>query len=126
MNDNKFYLQDKRQYVGNCILFWSIGGGYTTNVKKAEKFSKEAAFKQHKCRPDIDIPIPCEYIDKRTMITVDCQYVRVKEALDELGLELIQIPKPKKRLLNCHGCGRFLSEHDYYCGCVHCGASNRP
>jgi len=33
---SKYYIQDKRQTVGNCILFWrEEGRGYTTNLDEA-------------------------------------------------------------------------------------------
>jgi hypothetical protein len=125
-NTDLFYLQDRRSYVGNCILFWAEKGGYTTDVDKARKFTQKDAFKQHRERPDIDIPIPCAYIDARTSITVDCQNVRVKEALEQKGLSLYEPPKPKHVPLKCHGCGQFLSERDYWHTCPNCGSYNRP
>lgn len=121
-----FYLQDRRGYVGNCMQFWAKAGGYTTDIEKARRFSREDAFKQHAERPDIDIPIPCEYLLQRTTRTVDCQRVNVKEALEQKGLSIIPIPKPKKPILKCHGCGRFLTEREYYTQCSNCGACNRP
>ena len=33
-----YYLQDARQYVGNCVLWWRKGGGYTTHIDEAELF----------------------------------------------------------------------------------------
>lgn len=33
---SEYYLQDKRQYVGNDMLWWAKdGAGYTTDVSKA-------------------------------------------------------------------------------------------
>lgn len=121
-----FYLQDKRQYVGNCLLFWAQEGGYTTNVLKAKKFSREDAFNQHKCRPDIDIPIPCAYIKTLTAPTVDAQKVNVKKALRHRGLSLIETPKSKNPIYRCHSCGQFLKAEDYYYKCPNCQACNRP
>jgi len=108
------------------MLFWAEKGGYTTNINEARKFTQEDAFKQHKQRPDIDIPIPCSYIDARTTVMVDCQHVRVKEALEEIGLTLYEPPKPKYVPLKCHSCGRFLSFSDYWHECPNCGGCNRP
>lgn len=32
----KFFIQDKRQYVGNCMVFWKKEGrGYTTDLNDA-------------------------------------------------------------------------------------------
>jgi len=39
-----YYLQDKRQYVGNCVLWYrKNGAGYTCNLNEAEIFSSEDA-----------------------------------------------------------------------------------
>lgn len=39
MNDDMYYLQDSRGYVGNDLLFWAKGSaGYTTNLEEAELF----------------------------------------------------------------------------------------
>lgn len=33
---NRYYIQDTRQVVGNCMLLWKIDGkGYTTNLDEA-------------------------------------------------------------------------------------------
>lgn len=62
-NDDQFYLQDSRDCVGNMMLFWRKGGGYTTNLTQAEVFSKERAMEQHFEIRNTDIPWPKEYID---------------------------------------------------------------
>ena len=49
--DELFYLQDSRDYVGNDILWWGLGcNGYTTNLLKAETFTKEEALAHNKSR----------------------------------------------------------------------------
>ena len=69
----QFYLQDKRQYVGNDLLFWAKDGkGYTTDLRKAHVYTKEEAFKQNRMR-DTDIPWPKEYIDSKVRPAVDHQ-----------------------------------------------------
>ena len=74
-----FYLQDSRGYVGNDVLFWKVGGGYTTDVSKAETFTREAAEQQHRLR-DTDLVWPKQYIDGKTRPAVDFQYIRQEEA----------------------------------------------
>jgi hypothetical protein len=73
---NLYYLQDARHHamVGNCPSFWREGGGYTTNLDEAERFTLEAAMKQHKCR-ETDLPWLCTEVDKLRRPTVDCQYM---------------------------------------------------
>jgi len=70
---NQYYLQDSRDFVGNDMLFWQLGGGYTTDVSRAEVFTKDSALKQHSDR-ETDIPWPVEYIDSITRPAVDVQY----------------------------------------------------
>lgn len=75
-----FYLQDSRGYVGNCMSWWAINGGYTTNLSNAEVFSRDGALKRHANRKT-DIPWPKEYIDQRAVKTVDMQHVDRDKAL---------------------------------------------
>jgi hypothetical protein len=71
-----YYLKDARHHamVGNCPSFWREGGGYTTNLDEAERFTLEAAMKQHKCR-ETDLPWLCTEVDKVRRPTVDCQFM---------------------------------------------------
>lgn len=75
-DDGMYYLQDARwsALVGNCPSFWREGGGYTTNLDEAERFTLEAAMKQHKCR-ETDLPWLCTEVDKLRRPTVDCQFM---------------------------------------------------
>ncbi|MCS3467138.1 hypothetical protein M2401_000859 [Pseudomonas sp. JUb42] len=79
--DDQFYLQDSRSYVGDGLSFWASGGGYTTNLEKAEVFTLSGATRQHACR-ETDIPWPKDYVDAHMRVGVDCQYVTLSEALD--------------------------------------------
>lgn len=46
-----FYLQDSRQIVGNDMMWWAKDGlGYTSDVSKAEVFTKEDAQRHHNGR----------------------------------------------------------------------------
>lgn len=122
-----FYLQDSRSYVGNDMLFWGKdGNGYTTDLRKAEVYTREEAQAQHDSRPS-DIPWPKDYIDAKTRPACDMQYVRRDEALDGTGITLTE-PKPEKvERLRCHGCGTFISDVNFWGGeCPRCGADNRP
>ncbi|MDC3735453.1 hypothetical protein KDL27_06625 [Pseudomonas syringae pv. syringae] len=73
---SQFYLQDSRSYVGDGLTFWALGGGYTTNLDKAELFTAEHATRHR----DTDIPWPKAYIDERAHLGVDHQYVRKTDA----------------------------------------------
>ena len=122
-----YYLQDNRSYVGNDILFWAKGGaGYTTDISKAQTYTKEEAMSQHKCR-ETDVPWPKEYIDAKTRPAVDMQYVDIDIALQGTGIELIKPEPYRKPVYKCHGCGIFQSEMQHYAMlCGNCGADNRP
>jgi rubrerythrin len=126
MTIGQFYLQDSRTYVGNDIVFWATNGnGYTTDVSKAEVYSKDDAVMQHRIR-ETDIPWPKEYIDARTRPAVDMQYCKKADALKGTGIELIEPRRPKRDVFNCIGCGKFISEQQIYGPCPHCGEDNRP
>lgn len=127
MADDLYYLQDSRDYVGNDMLFWAQGGlGYTTDMRKAQVYTKAEAVAQHESRIT-DIPWPKAYIDARTRPAVDMQYVKRSEALAGTGIELRK-PAPKRPdTINCQGCGRFIGGTERYLDdCKHCGADNRP
>lgn len=127
MADDLYYLQDSRDYVGNDMLFWAKdGAGYTTDLRRAEVFSKADAVTRNQCR-ESDIPWPKEYIDARTRPAVDMQYVKRSEALAGTGIELRKPAPRKPDTINCGGCGRFIGGTERYLGdCTHCGADNRP
>lgn len=51
-----YYIQDSRTFCGNCMFFWCVDGqGYTCDIDKAWKVTKEQAFDQHRSRSS-DIP----------------------------------------------------------------------
>lgn len=126
----EFYLQDNRSFVGNDLLFWAEVGGYTTDLSKAEVFTKDAAIGQNRMR-ETDIPWPKAYLDAKTRPAVDVQYVELKEALEGLGIELKKPAPYVKPTYRCGGgyggCGRMMTEQAYYSrSCVNCETDNRP
>ncbi len=126
MNDQLFYLQDSRSYVGNDVLWWAKDGkGYTTDLRKAHIYAKADAVAQHNMR-ETDIPWPKDYIDAKTRPAVDMQYIKRAEALEGTGIVLRKPHKPKADIVKCCHCGRFLSERQIYSDCPNCGGENRP
>lgn len=112
-----YYLQDKRTILGNFMMFWRDGGGYTSDVSKAEVFTKEEAFRHNQCR-ETDVPWPKSYIDSRISKAVDVQLVCENEALEISGVELKKPEKPKYKPKRCRVCGVFIIKHwDYCSGC---------
>lgn len=90
-----FYLQDSRSYTGDGLMFWALGGGYTTNLDQAERFTQGKAQLQHDCR-ETDVPWPAAYIEQRVHRGVDCQYVSQIEAtplLAQGGPVVLHVPK---------------------------------
>ncbi len=111
----KYYIQDTRQYVGNDLLWWAIGGGYTCDIEKAEVFDEETAFNIFKNR-ESDKPWLKEYIDKYTTKVVDSQNINYKKS--RTRLPNIKRIKLKKERYRCEICGQFITKYDYYVG--HC------
>ena len=72
--DDEWVLQDSRDFVGNSMLFWQTGGGYTTDIDKAEVMTKEKAMAQHRSRQS-DRPYPLSYLLERVKRHIDVQYV---------------------------------------------------
>ena len=77
MSDNEiYYMQDCRSFVGNSCVFWAKGNnGYTTKVEKAETYTKDEAFSICKRRAT-DKPILKKVIDRAKSNQVDVQDLR--------------------------------------------------
>lgn len=82
---NLFYIQDTRQVVGNCPVWWGPnGGGYVTRLDEAGRYTEQEAVSQNRTR-ETDIPWACAEIDALARKTVDCQHMRPRaERLAEL------------------------------------------
>lgn len=80
---NIMYYIRNEGYVGNALVWWGEGGrGYTTDIRKAGKFTKEQA--QNICKRPEDSAYRCEYIDNlenAKKLIVDSQYVDQSERL---------------------------------------------
>ena len=76
-----YYIQSG--YVGNAILWWALESkGYTTEIIKASKFTKEEA-KEIIKRPQ-DIAWECNHVDKTIKAhktVIDVQYLNSKHKL---------------------------------------------
>lgn len=84
--DDRYYLQDRRSYVGNCPMWWAKNGkGYVTRLDEAHRYTREEAMKQHRMR-STDVPWPCSEIDALCRPTVDIQHMRpVREQVAALA-----------------------------------------
>lgn len=77
-----FYLQDKRTYVGNSILWWAKDHrGYTCHLDKAHIFTEEEVLKRTR---DTDVPWPKDLIDEIASRQVDMQLLPERDQIKEL------------------------------------------
>jgi hypothetical protein len=83
-NEEMYYIRNEG-YVGNALLWWcENSGGYTTDIRKAGKYTLERA--KQICKRDVDSAYKCSYIDNLLIsqkLIIDCQYVDSKERLFE-------------------------------------------
>jgi len=48
MTEPLFFMQDNRQMVGDCIMWWGEGGnGYVTDIGRAKRFTLKEAVSQN-------------------------------------------------------------------------------
>lgn len=78
-DNDMFYVQDSRQYVGNSVLWHGLnGGGYTTDIKKAHKYTKDEIIKKiSNCR-DSDVIWSAKHVDANVSYHVDAQNLDYK------------------------------------------------
>lgn len=73
-----YYIQNKSQYVGNCVLFWrKYGCGYTCNLDDAWKVNKTVADEICKSRPKEDVPLECSKVDQAATRHFDSQKINL-------------------------------------------------
>ena len=71
-----YYIQDVRRYIGNSVVWWAVGGhGYTTDLKKAWRVSKEKAISITSCR-STDVVWPRDFIDAGVELHFDADNLR--------------------------------------------------
>ena len=73
--DGVYVLQDSRGYLDKYLMFWKEGGGYTSDLNKAERFTREAAERKMSCR-GTDIPWELSFLKQVSRPTVDMQLLR--------------------------------------------------
>ncbi len=76
----KLYYIQNEGYCGNALFWWRKGGGYTIDIRQAEKFTSEKA-KTATSRAE-DSFYECEYIDslmEAKKLIIDSQYVEVSQ-----------------------------------------------
>ncbi|MBB1630260.1 Lar family restriction alleviation protein [Cupriavidus sp. UME77] len=77
-----FYVQDTRQFVGNCVMWWGKNHrGYVSRLNEAGRYTLDEASRI--CERDTDRMWPCEQIDVLAHPTVDMQHLPRKVAKGE-------------------------------------------
>lgn len=79
MKTEYYYIRNEG-YLGNALIWWQRGGGYTCDINKAEMFTEEEA--KSICKRPEDSAYLCDYINnlseaKKTI--VDSQFVDFKQ-----------------------------------------------
>jgi hypothetical protein len=65
MPNDLYYIQNTG-YCGNCLKWWKPKGhGYTCDLNRAWKVTKEEAEKICRSRPEEDIPWLCSEVDTK-------------------------------------------------------------
>lgn len=76
--DTMFYFQSYG-FVGNCLNLWAKGGGgYTTHVDKAEKYTKQQTLGQLGCKRTQDTFWVASEIESKAYLMVDAQLLDIK------------------------------------------------
>lgn len=122
-----FYVSMPREWDGND-LYWKrplATGGLTSNLLDAGVWESEGAellaYQGYQVWPKA-------YIDGKSRRVVPAALLHHKQALRSVGLKLPKVKRQRIRrdTVNCHGCGRFLTEAQRYGYCPNCDASNAP
>jgi hypothetical protein len=120
------YVAYARDWDGNDLV-WRGGKRPTANLEEA--IHPGAADAAGYLTQGFEL-WPCGYIAERSRPVVRGCLLDHKKALRAVGLKLPKFQRPRYRsfsnLLNCDGCGRFLSERQRFQDCPNCGASNAP
>lgn len=119
------YIQIKGDWNGNDV-YWLTKGTKSVDLGRAVAMAYWEACDNY-CQPDIKF-WPVAYIDSIARKIVHRQALDIEAALRGTGIKLHK-PKPYSPGLgrqSCKGCGRFIDEHQRYCGCDNCGESNAP
>lgn len=72
----EYYYIRNEGYLGNALLWWAKGGGYTCDIRKAEMFTEEQA--KSICKRPEDSAYNYKYIDnlaESQKLIIDSQYV---------------------------------------------------
>ena len=73
-DDEMFYVQDARNYVGNAVLWWGLNSnGYVCDIHKAQKYTKDEIVKNFGDGRETDIIWPESHVKGAVKEIVDMQ-----------------------------------------------------
>jgi len=76
-DDEMFYVQDARNYVGNAVLWWGLNSnGYVCDIHKAQKYTKDEIVKRFGDGRETDVIWPASHVEKAVKEIVDAQYLK--------------------------------------------------
>lgn len=86
-----YYVQDTRQYVGNCVLWWGKDrAGYTCHLSRAGLYTAEECVGMR----ETDRAWPRELVERAASRMVDMQLLRELNEADAPMLEQNQSVRP--------------------------------
>jgi hypothetical protein len=124
--DGRVYVAYARAWDGNDLV-WLGGKGPTANLEEAiHPGASDAA-----SYPSNGFELwPCGYIVDRSRPIVQASLLNHRQALRGVSLKLPSVKRQRTKsyftLINCGGCGRFLSDRQRFTDCPNCGESNAP
>jgi len=73
-DDELFYIQDTRNYVGNAVLWWGLdSSGYVTDIKKAQKYTKKEVIEKIGQGRETDVFWPASHVESAIREYIDIQ-----------------------------------------------------
>ena len=125
--DDRIYVAYPRIWDGNCLIWMSVYETHGSNLATARTWSASHA-EGFTARGYL--PWPKSYIDQVSRPVAVASTLDHKQALRSVGLKLPKLKRQSMRrrrdILNCSGCGRFLTERQRFDDCPNCGARNAP
>ncbi len=85
MNNQLYYVQDQRSYVGNSMLWWKHDDrGYVCDIRDAKVFTQDEIDKMHSIKHGSKKAWPVEYIEARVSHHIDMQDCNHEQAVSSL------------------------------------------
>lgn len=87
---DRFYLACFRDNVGSNVAFHGNGGcGYTTDIDKADAYTRDKAQQAWEMAREYDQPISADHVDALAVWKVDMQYIPTETIIDSTVLQWV-------------------------------------